>query len=70
MRTEVFGGVQATPYLSYCLIGICLMVQLLQMTNRNVDFLRMSTIDITTEAKASMNQAQETGVPSTQRIFA
>ena len=60
VRTEVFGGVQATPYLSYCLIGICLMVQLLQMTDRNVDFLRMSTIDITTEAKASMNQAQET----------
>lgn len=60
VRTEVFGGVQAPPYLTYCLIGICLVVQLMQMTDRDVSFLRMSAIDITQAAKASMNQAQET----------
>lgn len=60
VRTQVFGSVQAPPYLTYCLNGICLMVQLMQMTDRDVSFLRMSAIDITQAAKASMNQAQET----------
>lgn len=60
VRTQVFGGVQAPPYLTYCLMGICLVVQLMQMTDRDVSFLRMSAIDITQAAKASMNQAQET----------
>ena len=61
VRTQVFGSESTyRPYLTFFLIGMCIMVQALQIAEIDVNLLRMSTIDITPEAKSQMNQAQET----------
>ena len=61
VRTQVFGSESTfRPYLTFFLIGMSIMVQALQIAEIDVNLLRMSTIDITPEAKSQMNQAQET----------
>jgi len=61
VRTQVFGSESTfRPYLTFFLIGMSIMVQALQLAEIDVNLLRMSTIDITPEAKSQMNQAQET----------
>ena len=70
VRTQVFGSESTCqPYLTFFLIGMSLMVQALQLAEIDVNLLRMSTIDITPEAKSQMNQAQETSYRITKVLL-
>jgi GlpG protein len=60
VRTQVFGqSTSGTPYFTFLLIGLCLIVQILAMAEKDLSHLHISGIDLTLETKSKMTGGQQ-----------
>ena len=61
VRTQVFGqSMTGTPYLTFLIIGLCVMVQVLAVAEKDLSRLHISGIDLTSETKSKMTGGEQT----------
>ena len=60
VRTQVFGqSTTGTPYLTFLIIGLCVMVQVLAVAEKDLSRLHISGIDLTSETKSKMTGGEQ-----------
>jgi len=60
VRTQVFGqSAMGTPYLTFFMIGLCVLVQALAVAEKDLSRLYISGIDLTAETKSGMTPGKQ-----------
>ena len=60
VRTQVFGqSTTGTPYLTFLIIGLCVVVQVLAVAEKDLSRLHISGIDLTSETKSEMTGGEQ-----------
>jgi len=60
VRTQVFGqSPMGTPYFTFFLIALCVLVQILAVAEKDLDHLHISGIDLTAQTKSKMSGSQQ-----------
>ena len=60
VRTQVFGQNSiGTPYLTFFMLGLCVLVQALAVAEKDLSRLHISGIDLTTETKSRMTPGKQ-----------
>ena len=60
VRTQVFGqSAMGTPYFTFLLIGLCVIVQMLAVAEKDLSHLHISGIDLTAQTKSKMTGGEQ-----------
>ncbi len=60
VRTQVFGqSPMGTPYFTFLLMGLCVLVQFLKVAEKDVSHLHISGIDLSAQTKSQMSRGEQ-----------